>query len=167
VLPKELLRKAGVKKKKMATVIEESVETFGIEDWGQGYFGVSRDGNLVVHPLEGDPRAADVKQIIDDLARRGFKAPILLRFPQIIANQVKKLYRAFQNSIAEFGYKGQHTADVASGIRIEHARWFFRIAGDLTAQQLIDGLKASGATDSEADRFARALVARIGQLEKV
>jgi arginine decarboxylase len=94
----------------MATVIEESVETFGIEDWGQGYFGVNRDGNLVVHPVEGDSRAADVKQIIDDLARRGFKTPILLRFPQIIANQVKKLYRAFQNSIAEFGYKGQHMA---------------------------------------------------------
>jgi arginine decarboxylase len=94
----------------MATVIEESVETFGIEDWGAGYFGVSRDGNLVVHPFEGDPRSADVKQIIDDLARRGFKSPVLLRFPQIIANQVKKLYRAFQNSIAEFGYKGQHMA---------------------------------------------------------
>jgi arginine decarboxylase len=94
----------------MATVIEESVETFGIEDWGQGYFGVNRDGNLVVHPLEGDPRAADVKQIIDDLARRGFKTPVLLRFPQIIDNQVRKLYRAFQNSMSEFGYKGQHMA---------------------------------------------------------
>src|SRR5262245_4204159 len=94
----------------MATVIEESVETFGIENWGQGYFGVSRDGNLIVHPVEGDSRAADVKQIIDDLGRRGFKTPILLRFPQIIANQVKKLYRAFQSSIAEFGYKGQHMA---------------------------------------------------------
>jgi arginine decarboxylase len=94
----------------MATVIEESVETFGIEDWGQGYFGVNRDGNLVVHPLEGDPRSADIKLIIDDLSRRGFKAPILLRFPQVIANQVKKLYRAFQNSTSEFGYKGQHMA---------------------------------------------------------
>jgi arginine decarboxylase len=94
----------------MATVIEESMETFGIENWGQGYFGVSRDGNLIVHPVEGDSRAADVKQIIDDLARRGYRTPVLLRFPQIIANQVKKLYRAFQNSIGEFGYKGQHMA---------------------------------------------------------
>jgi arginine decarboxylase len=104
------LKKGRRYEKKMATVIEESVETFGIENWGQGYFGVSRDGNLIVHPVEGDSRAADVKQIIDDLGRRGFKTPILLRFPQIIANQVKKLYRAFQNSIAEFGYKGQHMA---------------------------------------------------------
>ena len=81
--------------------------------------------------------------------------------------QTPQFVRGVTDGIVKFGYKGQHTADVASGIRIEHARWFFRIAGDLTAQQLIDGLKASGATDSEADRFARALVARIGQLEKV
>jgi arginine decarboxylase len=94
----------------MATVIEESVETFGVEDWGAGYFGVSRNGNLIVHPAEGDARAADVKQIIDDLHRRGFKAPVLLRFPQVIANQVKKLYKAFSNSVGEFGYKGAHMA---------------------------------------------------------
>src|SRR5262245_2328814 len=86
--------------KKMATVIEDSVETFGVEDWGAGYFGVNRQGNLVVHPAENDPRSADLKDIIDDLARRGYKAPVLLRFPQIIANQVRKLYKAFSNSIA-------------------------------------------------------------------
>jgi arginine decarboxylase len=95
---------------KMASVIEESVETFGVENWGAGYFGISRQGTLVVHPAENDPRVADVKQIVDDLARRGYKAPILLRFPQIIANQVRKLFRVFANSIAEFGYKGSHMA---------------------------------------------------------
>ena len=63
-----------------------------------------------------------------------------------------------------FGYKGQRTADVAAAIPIAHARWFYGIAGGLSERQLVDGLKASGATDDEAARFARALVARIGQL---
>jgi hypothetical protein len=69
------------------------------------------------------------------------------------------------DGVMSFGYKGQRTADVATGIRIEHARWFFSIAQGLTERQLVDGLKASGATDDEAARFARALVARIRQLD--
>ena len=70
-----------------------------------------------------------------------------------------------ENGVVCFGYKGQRTADIAAGIPVAHARWFFDIAGELKARQLVDGLKASGATDDEAVRFARALVARIGQLD--
>ncbi|MBD0326497.1 MAG: arginine decarboxylase, partial [Pyrinomonadaceae bacterium] len=93
----------------MTTAIEQTLETYGIENWGAGYFGINRKGNLVVHPSETDQgRAADVKEIIDDLRRRGITAPILLRFPQLIAGQVRKLQRAFRNSIREFEYQGSH-----------------------------------------------------------
>ena len=70
-----------------------------------------------------------------------------------------------QNGVVVFGYRGQRTADVAAGIPVAHARWFFAIAGGLTERQLIAGLEASGATKDEAARFARALVARIRQLD--
>ena len=63
-----------------------------------------------------------------------------------------------------FGYRGQRTGDIAADMSVEHARWFFRVAGGLTERQLVDGLKASGAHDDEAARFARALVTRIRQL---
>ena len=92
----------------MTTVIEQTVETYGIENWGAGYFGVSRKGNLVVHPAENDSRAADLKEIIDDLRRRGITTPVLLRFPQLIASQVRKLQRAFSKSIREYEYQGAH-----------------------------------------------------------
>ena len=92
----------------MTTAIEQTVETYGIENWGAGYFDVNRKGNLIVRPAEGDPRAADVREIIDDLARRGVTAPILLRFPQLVAGQVRKLQRAFSKSIREFDYQGAH-----------------------------------------------------------
>ncbi len=92
----------------MTTAIEQTVETYGIENWGAGYFDVNRKGNLVVHPAENDARAADLKEIIEDLRRRGITAPVLLRFPQLIAAQVRKLQRAFSKSIREFEYQGAH-----------------------------------------------------------
>jgi arginine decarboxylase len=92
----------------LTTAIEQTVETYGIENWGAGYFDVNRKGNLIVRPAEGDPRAADLREIIDDLARRGVTAPILLRFPQLVAAQVRKLQRAFSKSIREFDYQGAH-----------------------------------------------------------
>ncbi len=92
----------------MTTAIEQTVETYGIENWGAGYFDVNRKGNLIVRPAEGDPRSADLKEIIEDLAGRGITAPILLRFPQLVAAQVRKLQRAFSKSIREYEYQGAH-----------------------------------------------------------
>ena len=92
----------------MTTAIEQTLETYGIENWGAGYFDVNRKGNLIVHPAEGDARAADLKEIVDDLQRRGIGMPVLLRFPQLVASQVRKLQRAFRNSIREFDYQGTH-----------------------------------------------------------
>jgi len=92
----------------LTTAIEQTVETYGIENWGAGYFDVNRKGNLVVRPAEGDPRSADLREIIEDLVRRGITAPVLLRFPQLVASQVRKLQRAFSKSIREFEYQGAH-----------------------------------------------------------
>jgi hypothetical protein len=64
----------------------------------------------------------------------------------------------------QFGYVGQRTADIAGDIPIEHARWFHGYASRITERQLVEGLLASGATDDEARRFARAIVERIAQL---
>jgi arginine decarboxylase len=93
----------------LTTAIEQTLETYGIENWGAGYFGVNRKGNLIVHPSDTDTNAsADVREIIDDLARRGIQTPVLLRFPQLVTAQVRKLQRAFRNSIREFEYQGSH-----------------------------------------------------------
>ena len=92
----------------MTTAIEQTVETYGIENWGAGYFDVNRKGNLIVRPTENDSRSADLREIVEDLSRRGITAPILLRFPQLVTAQVRKLQRAFSKSIREFDYQGAH-----------------------------------------------------------
>jgi hypothetical protein len=69
-----------------------------------------------------------------------------------------------RDGLVLFGYTGQRTADVAQGIPIEHARWFYRYASRLGERYLTEALIASGATAEEAARFARALIDRIRQL---
>ncbi len=92
----------------MSAVIEKTIETYGIENWGANYFGVNRKGHLVVRAGENDSLTADVKEIIDDLRKRGINTPVLLRFPQLLAGQVRKLQKSFKNSIKEFDYNGGH-----------------------------------------------------------
>ncbi len=94
----------------MKSAIAEVAQTYGIENWGAGYFGVNINGHLVVHPAEGDPRSADVKKIVDDLISRRVKLPVILRFPQIFASQVRKMNQSFTAAMKEYDYKGEHLA---------------------------------------------------------
>lgn len=94
-----------------ATSLEQAVQTYGVENWGAGYFTINRLGNLVVRPFPHEPGSADVKEIVDYLIRETrLTFPILLRFPQIIASQVRALHTSFHNAIQEFGYKAPHLA---------------------------------------------------------
>ncbi|HNQ15180.1 MAG TPA: biosynthetic arginine decarboxylase, partial [Pyrinomonadaceae bacterium] len=69
---------------------------------------VNRKGNLVVRPTDNDSLSADVREIIEDLRKRGINPPILLRFPQLLVGQIRKLQTAFRKSIKEFDYDGRH-----------------------------------------------------------
>lgn len=92
----------------MSAVTEKTVETYGIDNWGAGYFGVNRKGNLIVRSPEDENLTADVYEIIADLRKRGVNTPVLLRFPQLLFGQIRKLHTAFKKSIREFGYQGGH-----------------------------------------------------------
>lgn len=92
----------------MSSIIDQTIEIYGIENWGAGYFDVNRKGNLIVRAPENENLTADVKEIIDDLRKRGVNTPVLLRFPQLLVGQIRKLQTAFRKSIKEFEYDGGH-----------------------------------------------------------
>lgn len=92
----------------MSNVIEQTIETYGIDNWGAGYFGVNKHGHLIVRAAENDSETADVFEIVNDLKKRGINSPILLRFPQLLFGQIRKLQKSFKNSIKEYGYEGGH-----------------------------------------------------------
>jgi hypothetical protein len=69
-----------------------------------------------------------------------------------------------EGELVRFGYVGQRTSDIATGISIEDVRWLCRYLGRLTDAQLRAALDASGATPEEAGRFTQAMRNRIYQL---
>jgi arginine decarboxylase len=94
--------------RQLSAVTEKTIETYGIENWGADYFGVNRKGNLIVRAPDDENLTADVYEIIEDLKKRGVNTPVLLRFPQLIFGQIRKLQTAFKKSIREFEYQGGH-----------------------------------------------------------
>ncbi len=83
--------------------------TYGIENWSAGYFDVNNQGNVIARPNAQDPRYVDLKQLIDHLVRdKKLQLPILLRFPQILTNQLRILTKAYSDAIEQFNYDGKH-----------------------------------------------------------
>lgn len=92
--------------------VQDSAELYHTNAWGEPYFGVNARGNLMVRPrgkagAEGEGEI-DLKELVDDLCRRGIGAPILVRFNDILEAQVGDLANSFATSIREYGYKGTY-----------------------------------------------------------
>ncbi|KAA0255491.1 biosynthetic arginine decarboxylase [Acidobacteria bacterium ACD] len=81
-------------------------ELYGIDRWGKGYFSISDDGHLVVHPTREAHRGVELKNVVDEVATRGISTPIVVRFPQILEAAVRELNDAFGRAIKEYEYDG-------------------------------------------------------------
>jgi arginine decarboxylase len=81
---------------------------YGVDNWGGGYFGVSEQGALTVHPTRNPLMGVEVISLIGTLLQRRVTPPVLFRFPQILDTQIKEFHEAFRNSIAEYNYGARH-----------------------------------------------------------
>src|SRR5262245_63715402 len=82
------------------TVVDAG-EMYEIARWGQGYFGIGENGHVTVHPTKDVSRSIDLKQLVDDLHRRGIHLPTLVRFRDILQHRVQDIYEAFRQAIAQ------------------------------------------------------------------
>lgn len=87
---------------------QQSAELYGIDNWGSGYFTVNKKGNVCVTPRGKFGPQLDLHQLMEDLTERGIRAPILVRFPDIIQARIELLANCFAKAINEQGYKGQY-----------------------------------------------------------
>ena len=86
----------------------DAAELYEIARWGKGYFAVGENGQVLVHPSKNPARSIDLKQLVDDLQRRGISLPALIRFSDILQHRVKDIHDAFQAAIAQNEYKGDY-----------------------------------------------------------
>ena len=84
-------------------------QTYGIENWGSGYFDVNSEGHVVVRPVPNSSATADLLAITKHLVEHhGLATPLVLRFPQILQQQLARLSNAYSSAISEYEYKGLH-----------------------------------------------------------
>jgi arginine decarboxylase len=88
--------------------LEETIDLYGVRNWGSEYFDVNPEGEVVLtfEGTRGTPIA--LKDVITEVQKRGLATPVVLRFPQILDYQIKKLASAFKSAIAEFEYKQEY-----------------------------------------------------------
>ncbi len=86
---------------------KKSLDLYGAQRWGDGYFGVNDKGNLVVRP-SANGQEIDLFETTQMLVRRGIEAPVLFRFDGIIRNRIERLNKAFTTAIEQAGYPGKY-----------------------------------------------------------
>lgn len=88
--------------------IGDSLDTYAIRNWGAGYFGINEKGNVCVHPGGPDSPNFDLKDLVDEVRRRGISLPLLIRFTDVLRDRVVHLNEAFRKAIKEYGYKSDY-----------------------------------------------------------
>ncbi|MSR74454.1 MAG: biosynthetic arginine decarboxylase [Planctomycetes bacterium] len=83
---------------------EQALARFAVDGWGAGYYSIDEQGFATVAPQPGSKATVRIPDVVEELRRRGFRSPFLLRFPQILKDRVGRLNTAFNDAIREFNY---------------------------------------------------------------
>ena len=87
--------------------IEDSEELYNIKGWGTSYFGINGKGHVYVTPCK-DNIQIDLCDIMDELALRDVRPPVLLRFPDILDNRIEKISQCYDKARVEYDFKGEN-----------------------------------------------------------
>ena len=88
----------------------DSAELYCVPDWGNDFFGVSRNGETTVRLIDSndEPRHVSLASLMKELSERGTEAPILLRFRDLLRARLDELNRSFSNAIRKLDYRGNY-----------------------------------------------------------
>jgi arginine decarboxylase len=88
--------------------VRDSAELYNVANWGAGFFTVNEKGRVEVRPNGNGGPGIDLLDLVGDLERRGLRAPLLVRFSDILKSRVAGMCGAFGKAIDEYGYKGRY-----------------------------------------------------------
>ncbi len=90
--------------------IQDSNDLYQIPRWSDGYFSINTKGHLMVLPRKGKKEnSIDIMDVIEEIKRNGIAFPAVLRFHDILRNQVSSLNATFRSVIKKAGYDGKYT----------------------------------------------------------
>jgi arginine decarboxylase len=84
--------------------------TYAVPYWGDGYVDVNDAGDIVMRPQGVRGPAISLPEIVERARADGLRLPLLVRFPDILADRLSRLQQAFAKAIGEWSYAGGYTA---------------------------------------------------------
>ena len=88
--------------------VRDSAELYNVANWGAGFFTVNDKGRVEVRPSGNGGPGIDLLELVGDLERRGLRAPLLVRFSDILKSRVAGMCGAFGRAIGDYGYRGRY-----------------------------------------------------------
>ncbi|MEM6688629.1 MAG: biosynthetic arginine decarboxylase [Planctomycetota bacterium] len=88
--------------------VVDSASLYGINRWGEGYFGINPTGSVQVQPFGDGVQAIDLRGLVDELGKQGLELPVLLRFNDILRDRIKRVHTSFRHAIEEHEYPASY-----------------------------------------------------------
>ena len=90
--------------------IDHARKTYSIPHWAEGYFDVDGAGRISVRPQGPQGPVLALPEVVDTALANGAQLPLLVRFPDILGDRLRKLQEAFASAQAAWDYAGGYTA---------------------------------------------------------
>ena len=88
--------------------VEDSKDLYLIDRWGAGFFDVNAKGELIARPLRKRTGEVVLTDVLHEALSQGLRAPLLVRFQDMLHYRVRQLNNAFIRAIAENKYRGAY-----------------------------------------------------------
>ncbi len=88
--------------------VRDALDLYDVTAWGAGFLTINEAGNVEVLPRADAGPGIDLLALVRDLAQRGLRTPLLVRFSDILATRIEGLRNAFGTAIEEYGYGGAY-----------------------------------------------------------
>jgi arginine decarboxylase len=85
----------------------KSEEHYGFKRWGSGHYSVDSGGFVNMHP-RADERSIRVLDVVNEALGMGLRAPMVIRFQDLLRHRVTQLNELFRQAIKQEGYKGEY-----------------------------------------------------------
>lgn len=94
----------------MAWTRDDARDTYAIAHWSDGYFDIDDRGEVIVYSSAGRTAGGvSLCHIVREVRKEGLSLPVLVRFTDILRDRVRLLTAAFEDAMAEQGYRGGYT----------------------------------------------------------
>src|SRR5690554_4865527 len=89
--------------------IEQARDLYGVNRWGNGFFDINPEGEVVVHVRDGKETVpVSIPRIVSELTERAPDLPLILRFRDLLDRRIEHLNESFRNAIKEANYGGNY-----------------------------------------------------------